>query len=104
MANWPTAAAPKKNRKLEVVHLMAGECCAQSFFEKLTTSGGNQVRQFASEQVFLRIAASFVATFVGVADEPRRVGHEDHALRGVKDLVVEIALALQFGLDSSSAR
>ena len=44
----------KKNRKLEIVDLMAGKSGVQRFFQKLATPGGDEVRQFTTEQFFLR--------------------------------------------------
>ena len=41
----------------------------------------------------------FITAPVCVADQPRRIQHQDHALRGIQDLLVEVALPLQLRLE-----
>ena len=97
--NCPPRPCPEQHRQLQVVHLAAGQGFRQGIDERLPPSGRDQFHQLASEQVFLGVTAGFKAALVGVADEPGGIDHQDHALRVVQDLVVEVALALQFGLE-----
>src|SRR5271170_1309604 len=56
-----------------------------------------------TQKILLSIS-SFEAAAIGVADEPRRVEHEDHALRVVQDVAIEIALAAIAALGLAAVR
>ncbi len=48
---------------------------------------------------FILAISCFIATPVRIADQPRRIQHQNHALRSIQNFLVEIALALQLRLE-----
>ena len=47
---------------------------------------------------FALLVARFVTPLVRIADQPRGVQHQDHALRGVQNLLIEVPFPLQLRL------
>ena len=69
----------------------------QSRVEIFPVRSFHPVHQPVPDQ-FAFLVAYFVAPPVGVADQPRRIQHQNHALRRIQDLLIEIAFPLQLRL------
>ena len=48
---------------------------------------------------FVFAVARFEAAPVRVTDKPSGIEHQDHALRGIQDLLIEVAFPLQLRLE-----
>ena len=83
--------------QFEVFHLMPVRRGLQRRFEICAMRGLHPVHQPVPDQ-FALLIARFVAAAVRVTDQSGRIEHQDHALRGVQDFLVEVSFALQLRL------
>ena len=88
----------RRTRRLQIFDLVAVRGGFQRSFETLAVGWFDPIDQAMTDQ-FVFAIARFEAAAVGVADQAGGVEHQDHALRGIQDLLVEVALALELRLE-----
>ena len=88
-------AAP--HLQFEVLHLLPVRRRLQGRLEILPVRRLHPIDQPVPDQ-FIFTVSGFVTPPVGIADQARRIQHQNHALRGIQNLLVEVALALQLRL------
>src|SRR3954451_19138861 len=92
-------AIAAQDRQLEIFALFSEHRCLEGVGEFPPASMRNDLAQSSTDQLRCAEITRIEAAPVGVADEPGRVGNQDHALGVVEDLDIEVALALQLRLD-----
>src|SRR5215469_4469666 len=87
----PLYPVPSIQGNFQIVGGNTLERALKRFCQNRTARRGNQFRQRIPHKIGLTVTG-FKASPVRVADKARRVEHEDHALRVIENVPVEIAL------------
>ena len=97
MEKCPIVPSLRLTCSSRVFHLLSVRGRLKRRLEILPVRGLHPIHKPVSDQLIFPIPR-FVAPPVGVADQSRRIQHQNHALRGIENLLVEVALALQLRL------
>ncbi len=90
-----SVAAP--HPQFQILHLMPIRCSFQRRIEIFPVRSLHPVHQPVPDQ-FAFLVTRFIAPPVRVANQPRRIQHQNHALRGIQNLLIEIPFPLQLRL------
>ena len=91
--------SPSQDMQIEIVHLFAFARGTQCVVQLLAAGLGNQLLERQSEQIPLLVSHIKPAP-VGVANHAGRVYNQNQTLRVIENFAGEIALSLQFRLES----